>query len=45
EDDDYNVDEGRPLNNFSEKNSEWCEKNNFNKYENSGQRQERLNQN
>ncbi|KAF0544483.1 hypothetical protein F8M41_002812 [Gigaspora margarita] len=25
EDDDYNVDEGRPLDNFSEENSEWCE--------------------
>ncbi|CAG8551157.1 4279_t:CDS:2 [Cetraspora pellucida] len=37
EDDDYNVDEGRPLDNFSEENSEWCEKNDFNKYENPGQ--------
>ncbi|CAG8818952.1 43751_t:CDS:2, partial [Gigaspora margarita] len=45
EDDDYNVDEGRLLNNFSEENSEWCEENDFNEYENPGQRQERLNQN
>ncbi|CAG8608086.1 13940_t:CDS:2 [Cetraspora pellucida] len=45
EDDDYNVDEGRPLDNFSEENSEWCEKNDFNEYENPGLRQERLNQN
>ncbi|RIB18032.1 hypothetical protein C2G38_2185715 [Gigaspora rosea] len=36
EDDDYNVDEGRHLDNFSE-NSEWCEENDFNEYENSGQ--------
>ncbi|RIB07007.1 hypothetical protein C2G38_468691 [Gigaspora rosea] len=45
EDDDYNIDEGRPLDNFSEENSEWCEENDFNEYENPGQRQERLNQN
>ncbi|KAF0349128.1 hypothetical protein F8M41_015515 [Gigaspora margarita] len=37
EDDDYNVDEGRPLDKFSEENSEWCEKNDFNEYENPGQ--------
>ncbi|CAG8549077.1 761_t:CDS:2 [Cetraspora pellucida] len=37
EDDDYNIDEGRPLDNFSEENSEWCEENNFNKYKNPGQ--------
>ncbi|CAG8723862.1 7872_t:CDS:2 [Cetraspora pellucida] len=37
EDDDYNIDEGRPLDNFSEENSEWCEKNDFNRYENPGQ--------
>ncbi|CAG8786723.1 20479_t:CDS:2 [Gigaspora margarita] len=34
---DYNVDEGRPLDNFLEETSEWCEKNNFNDYENPGQ--------
>ncbi|CAG8659863.1 5728_t:CDS:2 [Cetraspora pellucida] len=44
-DDDYNVDKKKLLDNFSEENSEWCEENNFNKYENPGQRQERLNQN
>ncbi|CAG8796356.1 8005_t:CDS:2, partial [Gigaspora margarita] len=37
EDDDYNVNEGRPLDNFSEENSEWCEENDFNEYENPGQ--------
>ncbi|CAG8852426.1 16677_t:CDS:2, partial [Gigaspora margarita] len=30
ENDDYNVDEGRPLDNFSEEYSEWCEENDFN---------------
>ncbi|CAG8735964.1 768_t:CDS:2 [Cetraspora pellucida] len=45
EDDDYNVNEGRLLDNFSEEYSEWCEENDSNKYENPGQRQESLNQN
>ncbi|CAG8485204.1 12042_t:CDS:2 [Cetraspora pellucida] len=45
EDDDYNVNEGRPLDNFSEEYSEWCEENDSNEYENPGQQQERLNQN
>ncbi|CAG8783428.1 4258_t:CDS:2, partial [Racocetra fulgida] len=30
EDDDYNVNEGRPLDNFSEEYSEWCEENDSN---------------
>ncbi|CAG8476051.1 24342_t:CDS:2, partial [Cetraspora pellucida] len=34
ENDDYNINEGRPLDNFSEEYSEWCEKNDFNKYKN-----------
>ncbi|CAG8514884.1 9893_t:CDS:2, partial [Cetraspora pellucida] len=45
EDDDYSVNEGRPLDNFFEEYSEWCEENDSNEYENPGQRQERLNQN
>ncbi|CAG8732184.1 15081_t:CDS:2, partial [Cetraspora pellucida] len=37
EDDNYNIDKGRLLDNFSEENSEWCVKNDFNEYENPGQ--------
>ncbi|CAG8706193.1 19781_t:CDS:2 [Cetraspora pellucida] len=45
EDDDYNIDESRSLDNFLKENSEWCKGNNFNEYENPRQQQERLNQN
>ncbi|CAG8664103.1 12274_t:CDS:2 [Cetraspora pellucida] len=37
EDNNYNINEGRSLNNFSKKYSEWCEENDFNEYENSEQ--------
>ncbi|CAG8836847.1 22973_t:CDS:2, partial [Gigaspora margarita] len=45
EDDDYNVDEGRPWKNLSRENLEWEEEKDFNEYENPGQRQEKQNQN
>ncbi|CAG8808089.1 20962_t:CDS:1, partial [Cetraspora pellucida] len=37
EDDDYNINKDRLLDNFSEENSKWCKENDFNKYENSEQ--------
>ncbi|CAG8494878.1 21401_t:CDS:2 [Cetraspora pellucida] len=45
EDDDYNIDEGRPLNNLSRKNLERKEENDNNNYRNPAEWQEMLDQN
>ncbi|CAG8585467.1 6120_t:CDS:2 [Racocetra fulgida] len=45
EDDDYNVDEGRPLDNLSREKLEWEEEYDDNDYRNPGERQEMLDQN
>ncbi|CAG8744280.1 22838_t:CDS:2 [Cetraspora pellucida] len=44
EDDDYNVDEGRPLDNLSRENLEREEENDDNDYRNPGEQQEMLDQ-
>ncbi|CAG8468930.1 19344_t:CDS:2 [Cetraspora pellucida] len=44
-DDNYNINEDKPLDNFSEEYSKWCEENDSNEYKNPEPRQERLNQN
>ncbi|CAG8829503.1 29548_t:CDS:1, partial [Gigaspora margarita] len=43
-DDDYNVDEGRPLDNLSREKLEWEEEYDDNDYRNPGQRKEMLDQ-
>ncbi|CAG8856896.1 43584_t:CDS:1, partial [Gigaspora margarita] len=44
EDNDYNVDEGRPLDNLLRENLEWEEENDDNDYRNTGEQQEMLDQ-